>query len=227
MGIFSQIFHYIYIEGCSVDRLWDWMPAELVSSYMSIPWVNAVFRLLPRHLTSCFIPISACCVVLWQYTWFPHGTNPFWSPTSGDLLRSLSAGMSVRLGLLAPGVAPAECCSCPVLCVTLPQSAATLTPISPLIPQRQQRLHAHEIRCAACQGSLDGLWSPFLLEWGLSSVLDLTLYTLCRLSYMRKVYIGYILGAPRWPWWALITHWWYLLLAEPALLLAGVVLLWN
>lgn len=163
--------------GCELGCQQSWS----VHACFLLEWMFFPGFPLHRHLTSCFIPISASYVILWQHTWFPQGTNPFWSLTRRDLLRPLSAGMSVHLWLLSPGCNPCRMLLLPCSLCDSPQSVAALSlpgglslqPTEP--PQRQQRLLAHGIRCAAWQGSLDGLWSPLLLVWGLSPVLELTL----------------------------------------------------
>lgn len=187
---------------------------------------------LHRHLTSWFIPISACYVILWQHD-FPTVQIPSeasqveisWDPYQSECLSIC--------GCWPLAVAPAGCCSCSVLCVTLPQSVPTLSLTRGLSHQPTYSTEAAEAPCSWNQMcSLAGLsgWPlvPFPAGVGtipcagfnfISHCVDFDTWEKCTLVVFWALLDGHDEHSS--------PSWWYLLLAEPALLLAGAVLVWN
>lgn len=119
--------------------------------------------------------------------------------------------MSVHLWLLSPG-----CNLCRIL--LLPCSLCDSSPVcsNPVFHWRPLTL-AH-LFCRGSRGSMlmksvvqldRALWMAcghFSCLCGDYPLCWIQLYLLCRLSCMRKVYIGCILGTTRWTRWALISN---------------------
>lgn len=130
-------------------------------------------------------------------------------------------------------VTPAECCSCPALCVTLPQSLATLTLTRGLSHQPTDSTDAAEAPCSWNQMcSLPGLsgWPLIPFPAGVGTIPcagfgSISHCAVCHTWENCALVIFWVLldGHDEHP----SPSWCYLLLAEPALLLAGAVLVWN